>query len=198
MAYARELVEKGSWALLTASMRGYGLFWRVVARWRGSCKWRATNQTSQGHSRKTTFSRINSKTEDGSVDPGASLELGWRTLSRVPPVNTSGRRSSRMVLAGAQHEQEIAKKIEEAFNGMHTCMKFTYVTISMHITGNKPEKSKPLKVLAINLIPTFYANHDFIIETKVNIKESSPYSFTPYSSAQPKAVVLARITTTRH
>ena len=47
-----------------------------------------------------------------------------------------------VVVAEAQHEQEITKKIEEAFNNMHTCMKFTYVTISMHITGNKPKKSK--------------------------------------------------------
>ena len=77
-------------------------------------------------------------------------------------------------------------------------MKFTYVTISMHITGYQPKKSKPLKSLAINLIPTLHANNDFIIETRVNIKKSSPYSITPYSSAQPKAVMLARINTTRH
>ena len=65
-------------------------------------------------------------------------------------------------------------------------MKFTYVTISMHITGNKPDKRKPLKFLAINLMFTPYDNHDCNIETKVNSKESSPQSATPYSSAQPK------------
>ena len=105
-----------------------------------------------------------------------------------------------VVLAEAKHEIEITNKIQEAFDGMHPCMKFTYLTISMHITGKKLKTRKPLKFLAINLIPTLYDNHDFIIETQENIKDASesPFSITPFSSAQPKAVMLARISTTRH
>ena len=64
--------------------------------------------------------------------------------------------------------------------------------------GNKGKPPAPFQFLELNLPSILYSVHTFIIQHTVNIKNSSPYSITPDSSAHPDAVKIAKITTSRH
>jgi len=88
--------------------------------------------------------------------------------------------------------------LEEAFSQMHTCLSFTFVHEVYVLLGNKQKTSKPFPFLELNILPILYSDHTFIIQHTVNVKDSSPYSITPYSSAHPDSVKIAKITTSRH
>mmetsp|Transcript_84117 Transcript_84117/g.136359 ORF Transcript_84117/g.136359 Transcript_84117/m.136359 type:complete len:235 (-) Transcript_84117:961-1665(-) len=81
---------------------------------------------------------------------------------------------------------------------MHPCLSFTFVHEIYFLLGDKEKTPKPFPFLELNLLPILYSNRTFIIQHTVNVKDSSPYSITPYSSAHPNSVKIAKITTTRH
>ena len=89
---------------------------------------------------------------------------------------------------------QIIAGLETAFAEMHTYLSFTFVRKAYHLLGNKKVIPQPFPFLEINLLP----DHIFTIEHTVNVKDSSLYFMTPYSSSLPDAVKRARITTPRH
>ena len=64
--------------------------------------------------------------------------------------------------------------------------------------GNKQKTPKPFPFLKLNLLSILYSDHTFVMQHTVNVKDSSPYPITPYSSAHPEAVKVAKITPARH
>ena len=81
---------------------------------------------------------------------------------------------------------------------MHPCLSFTFVHQVYFLLGNKQTTPKRLPFLDLNILPILYSDHTFIIQHTFNVKDSSSYSITPYSSAHPDSVKIAKITTARH
>ena len=88
--------------------------------------------------------------------------------------------------------------LEEAFSQMHPCLSFTFVHQVYFLLGNKQKTPKRLPFLDLNILPILYSDHTFIIQHTFNVKDSSSYSITPYSSAHPDSVKIAKMTTSRH
>ena len=89
---------------------------------------------------------------------------------------------------------KIIAGLETAFAEMHTYLSFTFVHKAYHLLRNKKVIPQPCPFLEIDLLP----DHIFTIEHTVNVKDSSLYFMTPYSSLLPDAAKRARITTARH
>jgi hypothetical protein len=92
----------------------------------------------------------------------------------------------------------VMASLEEAFSQMHPCLSFTFVHEVYFLLGNKQETPKPFPFLELNILPILYSDHTFRVQHTVNVKDSSPYSITPYSSAHPDSVKIAKIITSRH
>jgi len=93
---------------------------------------------------------------------------------------------------------QLMTSLETAFSDMHSCLTFTFAHEVYFMRGNKEKTPAPFQFLELNLLPILYSDHTFIIQHTANVKDSSPYSITPYSSAHPDAVKIAKITTSRH
>ena len=92
----------------------------------------------------------------------------------------------------------VMASLEEAFSQMHPCLSFTFVQEVYFLLGNKQKPPKPLPFLELNLLPILHSDHTFIIQHTVNVKDLSPYSITPFSSAHPDSIKIAKIATSRH
>jgi len=92
----------------------------------------------------------------------------------------------------------VMASLQEAFSDMHPCLSFTFVHETYFLLGDKKKTPQPFPFLELNLLPILFSDRTFIIQHTVNVKDSSAYSITPYSSAHPDSVKIAKVTTSRH